>query len=66
MRIRALVLLRFHGITHRLRNEPLDGEACTAGPTYGGLHMRRVIVVGGVGAWEGAVWGSPLSAELLW
>lgn len=62
MRIRALVLLRFHGITHRLRNEPLDGEACTAGPTYGGLHMRRVIVVGGVAVVEGRVCGACRSA----
>lgn len=65
MRIRALVLPRFHGITRRLRGELLDGEARTADPTCGGLHMRRVVVVGGVGARAGAVWGPSLSAELL-
>lgn len=66
MRIRALVLPRFHGITRRLRSELLDDEARTADPTYGGLHMRRVVVVGGAGARAGAVWGPSLSAELLW
>lgn len=66
MRIRALVLPRFHGITRRLRSELLDGEVRTVDPTYGGLHMRRVVVVGGAGARKGAVWRPSLSAELLW